>query len=97
LNLNTRLGWKGLPGTNTIPYYRNRKLTAVISLMIQAPGVQKFVTAMKPKLVIDEKTKVEQNWMTIFVRNRLLLWHSVNNCMILRKTVTYRYFLYNFV
>ncbi len=26
LSLNTRLGWKGLPGTNTLAYYRNRKL-----------------------------------------------------------------------
>jgi hypothetical protein len=26
LSLNTRLGWKGLPGTNTQAYYENRKL-----------------------------------------------------------------------
>ncbi len=26
LSLNTRLGWKGLPGTNTLAYYGNRKL-----------------------------------------------------------------------
>jgi hypothetical protein len=26
LSLNTRLGWKGLPGTNTPAYYGNRKL-----------------------------------------------------------------------
>jgi hypothetical protein len=26
LSLNTRLGWKGLPGTNTLAYYRNRKI-----------------------------------------------------------------------
>ncbi len=26
LTLNTRLGWKGLPGTNTLAYYGNRKL-----------------------------------------------------------------------
>jgi hypothetical protein len=26
LPINTRLGWKGLPGTNTLAYYRNRKL-----------------------------------------------------------------------
>jgi hypothetical protein len=26
LSINTRLGWKGLPGTNTQAYYRNRKL-----------------------------------------------------------------------
>ncbi len=31
--LNTRLGWKGLPGTNTLDYYGNRQL----SFMIQAP------------------------------------------------------------
>ncbi len=26
LSLNTRLGWKGLSGTNTLAYYGNRKL-----------------------------------------------------------------------
>ncbi len=26
LSLNTRLGWKDLPGTNTLAYYGNRKL-----------------------------------------------------------------------
>ncbi len=26
LSLNTRLGWKGLPGTNTLALYGNRKL-----------------------------------------------------------------------
>jgi hypothetical protein len=26
LSLNTRQGWKGLPGTSTLAYYRNRKL-----------------------------------------------------------------------
>jgi len=36
LSLNTTLGWKGLPGTSTLAYY---KITAVISLMIQAPGL----------------------------------------------------------
>jgi hypothetical protein len=25
LSLNTRLGWESLPGTNTLPYYRNCK------------------------------------------------------------------------
>jgi len=26
LSLNNKPGWKGLPGTNTLAYYRNRKL-----------------------------------------------------------------------
>ncbi len=26
LSLNTRLGWRGLPGTNTLAYYGSRKL-----------------------------------------------------------------------
>jgi hypothetical protein len=26
VSLNTRLGWKGLPGANTVAYYGNRKL-----------------------------------------------------------------------
>jgi hypothetical protein len=33
LSLNTRLGWKGLPGTNTLAYYGNCQL----SFVIQAP------------------------------------------------------------
>jgi hypothetical protein len=37
LSLNTRLGLKGLPGTNTRAYYGNHKLKAVIRFMIQAP------------------------------------------------------------
>jgi hypothetical protein len=38
LSLNTRPGWKGLPGTNTLAYYGNPLITAVISFMIQAHG-----------------------------------------------------------
>ncbi len=34
LTLNTRLGWKGLPGTNKL----ETEITAVISFMIQVPG-----------------------------------------------------------
>ncbi len=34
----TRLGWKGLPRTNTLVYYRNPKIMAIISFMIQAPA-----------------------------------------------------------
>jgi hypothetical protein len=26
LSVNTRLGWEGLPGTNTLAYYESRKL-----------------------------------------------------------------------
>ncbi len=40
LPTNTRLGWKGLPGTDTLAYYRNLSILAVISFMIQAPGLQ---------------------------------------------------------
>ncbi len=29
---NIRLGWKGLPGTNTLAYYKNPLITAVKSL-----------------------------------------------------------------
>ncbi len=32
LSINTRLGWKGLPGTNTLAYYRNRKLRLYLVL-----------------------------------------------------------------
>ncbi len=37
LPTNTRLGWKGLPGKNTLAYYGNPQIMAVISFMIQAP------------------------------------------------------------
>jgi hypothetical protein len=32
LSLITRLGWKGLPGTNTLAYYGNRKLRLYLVL-----------------------------------------------------------------
>ncbi len=34
---NIRLGWKGLPGTNTLAYDKNPKITAVKSFIVQAP------------------------------------------------------------
>jgi hypothetical protein len=37
LPANIRLGWKGLPGTNTLAYYGNLKITAAKSFIIQAP------------------------------------------------------------
>ncbi len=33
---NTRLGWKGLPGTDTLAYYENLLITAVKSFIVQA-------------------------------------------------------------
>ncbi len=33
---NTRLGWKGLPGSNTLAYYENPQITAVKSFIVQA-------------------------------------------------------------
>jgi hypothetical protein len=38
LSLKNRLGWKGLPGTNT-NLLQKLYITAVISFMIQTPGV----------------------------------------------------------
>jgi len=32
------MGWKGLPGTNTLAYYENPEITAVKSSIEQAPG-----------------------------------------------------------
>ncbi len=39
LPTNIRLGWKDLPGTNTLAYYENLKITAVKSLIVQALGL----------------------------------------------------------
>ncbi len=39
LHTNTRLGWKGLPGTNALAYYGNPLIMAVKNFMIRAPGV----------------------------------------------------------
>ncbi len=36
---NIKLGWKGLPETNTLAYYENPQITAVKSFIVQAPGV----------------------------------------------------------
>ncbi len=38
LNTNIRLGWKGLPGTNTLAYYENSSITAVKGFITLAPG-----------------------------------------------------------
>ncbi len=42
-----RVGWKGFPGTNTLVYYENPKITAVISFMIQARGDRKLPNNME--------------------------------------------------
>ncbi len=39
LTANIRLGWKGLPGTNTLAYYKNQQTTSVKSFIVKAPGV----------------------------------------------------------
>ncbi len=36
---NVRLGWKGLPRTNTLAYYKNLTITAVKSFIVLAPGI----------------------------------------------------------
>jgi hypothetical protein len=36
---NIRLGWKGLPGTNTLAYYENPNVMVVKSFMVHAPGL----------------------------------------------------------
>ena len=38
LPANIRLGWKGLPGTNTLAYYQKAYLTAVKSFITSATG-----------------------------------------------------------
>jgi hypothetical protein len=38
LPANIGLGWKSLPGTNTLAYYENPYITPVISFIVQAPG-----------------------------------------------------------
>ncbi len=35
-----KLSWKGLPGTNTLAYYENPKITAVKSFIGVGPGGQ---------------------------------------------------------
>ncbi len=37
---NIRLGWKGLPGTNTLAYYENLQIMAVKSFILRAPGLR---------------------------------------------------------
>ncbi len=36
LPANIRLGWRGLPVTNTLAYYKNLQITAIISFIEQA-------------------------------------------------------------
>ncbi len=48
LPTNIRLGWRGLPGTNTLAYYENPEITVVKSLIVLTPGacVIKLFTAV---------------------------------------------------
>ncbi len=39
---NIKLGWKGLPRTNTLAYYENPEVTSVKSLIVQAQLVIYF-------------------------------------------------------
>jgi hypothetical protein len=39
---NIRLGWKDLPGTNTLAYYDTAKNIALKSFIVQTPGVNPF-------------------------------------------------------
>jgi hypothetical protein len=34
--INIRIGWKDLPGTNTLAYYKNPEIVAVKSCIVQA-------------------------------------------------------------
>ncbi len=38
LPTNIRLGWKALPGTNTVAYHEHLSTTAIISFKILGPG-----------------------------------------------------------
>jgi hypothetical protein len=38
LPANIRLGWKGLPGTNTLAYNKNLYITAIKSFIVQGPA-----------------------------------------------------------
>jgi hypothetical protein len=38
LPANIRLGWRGLPGTNTLAYYENPEITVEKSLIVLTPG-----------------------------------------------------------
>jgi hypothetical protein len=51
----------------------------------------KFLTGTKPKLVINERNKIEQNGIKLLNPYCSLLWRSVNNCKILHKSVNSRY------
>ncbi len=47
------LGWKSLPGSNTLAYYENPLITAVISFIEQATGFKSF--QLNPSRKYEEK------------------------------------------
>ena len=49
LPTNITLGWKGLPETTTIAYYKNLQVTAIKSFIVQALGV--LFNALKSVMV----------------------------------------------
>ncbi len=57
--LHARVGWKGLPGTNTLAYNENPQITAVKSFKAQFPRERLklglgFVLSVKSKILYPE-------------------------------------------
>jgi hypothetical protein len=59
--INIRLGWTGLPGTNTLAYYENPKITSVKSFIVPAPGYffQSYIPFLSTK--VGQRTKGQYN------------------------------------
>jgi hypothetical protein len=52
LPTNIKLGWKGLPGTNTLAYYVHLKITGEKCFITQAPGGQYYNTLYSHNLLM---------------------------------------------
>ena len=50
-----RLGWKGLPGTNSLAYYENPSITTVKSFVGMAPGLtERLDNVALDKMSVDK-------------------------------------------
>jgi hypothetical protein len=72
LPTNNKLGWRGLPETNTLAYYETPEITAVKSFIVQAPGA--FFKFLKLSLMFSGygcRTRLHWGTTTILVGSRI--------------------------
>jgi hypothetical protein len=73
LPANIRLGWKGMPGTNNLAYYKNKYITAVKKIIISSIGVTLHIVASLMINIYNRNMFIAQasggrKWLLIYGR-----------------------------